>query len=87
MPRPPAGRHRDRESCEPFGLLVAAALREAGGPGHLREADRRSARDEAALAAPGWPPRDNPRPHVTKVLTAGTSGANADRMLEGCSAY
>ena len=35
--------------------LVAAAERDAGGSGRLRAEDRRSARDEAALAAPGWP--------------------------------
>ena len=35
--------------------LVAAAERDAGRPGHLREEDRRSARDEAALAGPDWP--------------------------------
>jgi hypothetical protein len=34
--------------------LVAAAVRNAGRSGHLREEDRRSARDEAALAGPGW---------------------------------
>jgi len=34
--------------------LVAAAVRDAGRSGHLREEDRRSARDEAALAGPGW---------------------------------
>jgi hypothetical protein len=35
--------------------LVAAAERSAGQSGHLREEDRRSARDEAALAGPDWP--------------------------------
>jgi hypothetical protein len=34
--------------------LVAAAERDAGPAGYLREEDRRSARDEAALAEPGW---------------------------------
>jgi hypothetical protein len=34
--------------------LVAAAVRNAGRSGHLREEDRRSAREEAALAGPGW---------------------------------
>ncbi len=34
--------------------LVTAAGRDAGPAGHLREEDRRSARDEAALAEPGW---------------------------------
>ena len=34
--------------------LVAAAVRAAGRSGHLREEDRRSARDEAALAGPEW---------------------------------
>ena len=34
--------------------LVAAAVRNAGRSGRLREEDRRSARDEAALAGPGW---------------------------------
>jgi hypothetical protein len=34
--------------------LVAAAARTAGRSGHLREKDRRSARDEAALAGPDW---------------------------------
>jgi len=34
--------------------LVAAAVRNAGRSGHLREEDRRSARDEAALAGPDW---------------------------------
>jgi hypothetical protein len=34
--------------------LVVAAERDPGGSGHLREEDRRSARDEAALAGPGW---------------------------------
>jgi hypothetical protein len=34
--------------------LVGAAVRDAGLLGHLREEDRRSARDEAALAGPGW---------------------------------
>jgi hypothetical protein len=34
--------------------LVAAAERDAGPSGHLREADRRSVRDEAALAGPSW---------------------------------
>ena len=36
------------------GELVAAAARTAGRSGRLREEDRRSARDEAALAGPGW---------------------------------
>lgn len=35
--------------------LVAAAERSAGQSGHLHEEDRRSARDEAALAGPDWP--------------------------------
>ena len=35
--------------------LVAAAERDAGRSGRLREEDRRSARDEAALAEPDWP--------------------------------
>jgi hypothetical protein len=35
--------------------LIAAAVRTAGRSGHLREEDRRSARDEAALAARGRP--------------------------------
>jgi hypothetical protein len=35
--------------------LVAAAERDAGQPGHLREEDRRSARDAVALAGPDWP--------------------------------
>ena len=34
--------------------LVAAAVREAGRSGRLREGDRRSARDEAARAGPDW---------------------------------
>ena len=34
--------------------LVAAAVRDAGRSGRLREEDRRSARDEAALAGPDW---------------------------------
>ena len=34
--------------------LVAAAVRAAGRSGHLREEDRHSARDEAALAGPEW---------------------------------
>jgi hypothetical protein len=34
--------------------LVAAAERDAGRSGHLREEDRRSARDEAVLAGPDW---------------------------------
>jgi hypothetical protein len=34
--------------------LVAAAVRNAGRSGQLREGDWRSARDEAALAWPGW---------------------------------
>ena len=34
--------------------LVAAAVRNAGRSGHLREEDRRSARDEAARAGPDW---------------------------------
>jgi hypothetical protein len=34
--------------------LVAAAVRNAGRSGRLREEDRRSARDEAALAGPDW---------------------------------
>jgi len=34
--------------------LVAAAVRNAGWSGQLREEDRRSARDEAALAGPDW---------------------------------
>ena len=37
--------------------LVAAAERDAGRSGRLREEDRRAARDEAALAGPGWPGR------------------------------
>lgn len=35
--------------------LVAAAERDAGRSGRLREEDRRSAREEATLAAPDWP--------------------------------
>ena len=35
--------------------LIAAAERDAGRSGRLREEDRRSAREEAALAAPDWP--------------------------------
>jgi hypothetical protein len=35
--------------------LVAAAERDRGRSGYLREEDRRSARDEAALAGPDWP--------------------------------
>jgi hypothetical protein len=35
--------------------LIAAAERDAGRSGHLREEDRHSAREEAALAAPDWP--------------------------------
>ncbi len=34
--------------------LIAAAVRNAGRSGHLREEDRRSARDEAARAGPDW---------------------------------
>ena len=34
--------------------LVAAGERDAGRSGHLRQEDRRSARDEAALAGPDW---------------------------------
>lgn len=34
--------------------LVAAAVRNAGRSGQLREEDRRSARDEAGLAGPDW---------------------------------
>lgn len=34
--------------------LVAEAVRTAGLSGHLREEDRRTARDEAALAGPDW---------------------------------
>jgi hypothetical protein len=34
--------------------LATAAGRDAGPAGYLREEDRRSARDEAALAEPGW---------------------------------
>ena len=34
---------------------LVAAERNAGRSGHLREEDRRSAREEAALAAPDWP--------------------------------
>ena len=49
-----------RSSTELSGLpvrmdeLVTAAERDAGRSGHLRAEDRRSARDEAALAGPGW---------------------------------
>jgi len=37
--------------------LVAAAERDAGRSGRLREQDWRAARDAAALAGPGWPGR------------------------------
>jgi hypothetical protein len=33
---------------------------------------------------PDHEPHDNPGTHVTKVLQAGTSGANANRKPEGC---
>jgi hypothetical protein len=35
--------------------LIAAAERDAGQSGRVHEEDRRSARDEAALAGPDWP--------------------------------
>lgn len=62
--------------------LVAAAVRAAGRSGHLGEKDRRSARDEAALAGPEWlghPVAQNAQltERMTKVLTTGTFGANA----------
>jgi hypothetical protein len=62
--------------------LVTAAVHAAGRSGHLGEEDRRSARDEAALAGPEWlghPVAQNAQltERMTKVLTTGTSGANA----------
>jgi len=52
MPRSPAGLPRLPARVDE---LVAAGERDAGGSGRLRAEDRRSARDETAHAAPGWP--------------------------------
>lgn len=58
------------------------AERAAGRSGHLGEEDRRLTRDEAALAGSeclGHPMAQNAQltERMTKVLTTGTSGANA----------
>lgn len=62
--------------------LVAAAVRAAGRSGHLGEEDRRLTQDEAALAGPEWLGHQVAQnaqltERMTKVLTTGTSGANA----------